>query len=68
MTSAIASRSDLSIIAPVGLLGYGRISTFVFGVIASSSSATVSLNWFSFFRLIMTGFAPARIAQGSYET
>ena len=32
----IASKSVASIIAPVGLLGNGNISTFVFGVIAAS--------------------------------
>ena len=62
---AIFSKSSFSIIAPVGLLGYGSISTFVLSVIASRSSFGFRRNSFSALRLIITGFAPARIAHGS---
>ena len=65
MTSAMASRSFLSIMAPVGLLGKGSTRILVLSVMASSSSAAVSLNSFSSFRSMITGFAPAITAQGS---
>ena len=44
MMGAMASKSSFSMIAPVGLFGNARIKTFVFSVIAPSSSSGVNLN------------------------
>ena len=52
----------------VGLLGKGSINTLLLSVITSSNSSAVRRNSFSAFKSIITGFAPARIAHGSYET
>ena len=64
ITRAIGAKDtvdpDFSIMAPVGLLGNGRISTFVLSVMAASSSSAVRRNSFSAFRSMITGVAPAR--------
>ena len=45
--------------APVGLLGKGKINTFVFGVMAARSSSAVNLKLFSALVTIGIGVAPA---------
>ena len=65
ITSAISSRSSLSIIAPVGLFGNGSTRSFVFGVIAARRSDALSLKLSSFFVLIITGTPSAITVSGS---
>ena len=59
------SKSSRRMMAPVGLLGYGRMSSLVFGVIFSLSSWGVRRNWFSAFVSMITGVPPAKRVIGS---
>ena len=64
MTVAIACSSSRVMIAPVGLFGYGRMSSLVRGVIAARRLSAVSLNWSSARVGNGTGTPPAICVSG----
>ena len=65
ITSLSAFKCSRRITAPVGLFGYGKISTFVLSVMAFSSSSGVKRNSFSAFVAMETGTPPAIRVSGS---
>ena len=67
-TSTIGANSSLVIIAPVGLLGKGIITTFVFSVIASSNNSGVNLKSSSALKFITFDVAPVKAVHPWYAT
>ena len=65
MTGTSASSCARVMMPPVGLLGYGRSSAFVRGVIAPSSASGVRMKPFSLTQRTVTGVPPASCTQGT---
>ena len=63
-TSATASRSRFSMIAPVGLFGKGSTRSFVRGVMAARRASAVRRNSSSAFVSTNTGTPPASDTMG----